>query len=96
MVDDVVGHLVDLLIVVVLERLDLVEAAALLDLLRHEVQELLDPLMRRIHRILRHVLGVLEHVAQAVEHDRDHLRVFHRQKLTQWRDHTYTRNIKNI
>lgn len=89
MVDDIVGHLVDLLVVVVLESFNLVQPTAFLDLLRHEIQELLNPLVSGVHWILSHVLGVLEHVAEAIEHNCDHLSILHREKLAQRWDHAY-------
>lgn len=53
LLDDVVGHLVDLDLLVALQRFDLVDAAALLDHVRH---------------LLRVLARHLQHVAQTVEH----------------------------
>jgi hypothetical protein len=87
LLDDVERLLVDLLVLVALQELDLVEAAALLDLVRVRV---VDAALARVMQ------AELEDVLEAVERHLDDLGVADVEQVAQWRYHVEVDEVADL
>ncbi|RNA00813.1 hypothetical protein BpHYR1_018556, partial [Brachionus plicatilis] len=84
LVNEIKGELVDLLVAVVLQVLNFVEAAALLDLRSDRDQ------------VVVAARGQLENIAQRVHHHRQHLRVVNAQRLAKRSDGALLQHIRHL